>query len=170
MITLRHTTLGGTPLDEWPARRRNRYLTAHNIHIRQTPMLPVVFEPTIPASERAQTHALDRAATGIGILLKLVKWSYISVAQWRTQEFCWGGSTNSVDRRQRERGPSQGFRSICKWVKPVVLLGCYGCFLHGTGNSAQLFQIFGISEGLQRHKPRLGTPMPWHKINSEFYD
>jgi hypothetical protein len=24
------------------------------------------FEPTIPASERLQTHALDRAATGIG--------------------------------------------------------------------------------------------------------
>ena len=25
------------------------------------------FEPAIPASERPQTHALDRAATGIGI-------------------------------------------------------------------------------------------------------
>jgi hypothetical protein len=25
------------------------------------------FGPTIPASERPQTHALDRAATGIGI-------------------------------------------------------------------------------------------------------
>jgi hypothetical protein len=29
-------------------------------------MLPAGFEPTIPASERPQTHALDRAATGIG--------------------------------------------------------------------------------------------------------
>ena len=27
---------------------------------------PVRFEPTIPASERPQTHALDRAATGNG--------------------------------------------------------------------------------------------------------
>jgi len=26
----------------------------------------VVFEPTIPVSERPQTHALDRAATGTG--------------------------------------------------------------------------------------------------------
>jgi hypothetical protein len=26
------------------------------------------FEPTVPASERPQTHALDRAATGIGYL------------------------------------------------------------------------------------------------------
>jgi hypothetical protein len=29
-------------------------------------MPPVGFEPAIPASERPQTHALDRAATGIG--------------------------------------------------------------------------------------------------------
>jgi hypothetical protein len=31
-----------------------------------TAMLPAGFEPTISASERQQTHALDRAATGIG--------------------------------------------------------------------------------------------------------
>jgi hypothetical protein len=30
-------------------------------------MPPVGFEPTIPASARPQTYALDRAATGIGI-------------------------------------------------------------------------------------------------------
>jgi hypothetical protein len=29
-------------------------------------MHPVGFEPAIPANERPQTHALDRAATGIG--------------------------------------------------------------------------------------------------------
>ena len=29
-------------------------------------MPPVGFEPTIPAGERPQTYALDRAATGIG--------------------------------------------------------------------------------------------------------
>jgi hypothetical protein len=29
-------------------------------------MPPVEFEPTILAGERPQTHALDRAATGIG--------------------------------------------------------------------------------------------------------
>jgi hypothetical protein len=29
-------------------------------------MPPVGFEPTIPVSERPQTHVLDRAATGIG--------------------------------------------------------------------------------------------------------
>ena len=31
------------------------------------PCPPVGFEPTIPASERPQTHALDCSATGIGI-------------------------------------------------------------------------------------------------------
>jgi hypothetical protein len=29
------------------------------------------FEPTNPVSERPQTHALDRAATGIGVSYKL---------------------------------------------------------------------------------------------------
>ena len=32
-------------------------------------MLSTGFEPAIPASKRPQTHALDRAATGIGALL-----------------------------------------------------------------------------------------------------
>jgi hypothetical protein len=66
MITLRHTTLGRTPLDEWPTRRRTATFTTHNTHKRQTSMPSAGFEPVIPASERPQTHALDRAATGIG--------------------------------------------------------------------------------------------------------
>jgi hypothetical protein len=39
---------------------------AKNTHMRQTSMSCEGFEPTIPASERPQTHALDRAATGTG--------------------------------------------------------------------------------------------------------
>jgi hypothetical protein len=61
-----HTTLGRTPLDGGPARRRDLYLTTHNTHKRQTSMPPVGFETTISLSERQQTHVLDRAATGIG--------------------------------------------------------------------------------------------------------
>jgi hypothetical protein len=39
MIThFRHTTVGRTPLDEEPARRRDLYLTTHNTHNRQTSM------------------------------------------------------------------------------------------------------------------------------------
>ena len=65
-ITLRHTTLGTTPLAEWSARRRDLYLTTHHCHNRPTSMPPAKFEPTIPASDRPQTHALDRSATGTG--------------------------------------------------------------------------------------------------------
>jgi hypothetical protein len=64
---VRHTTLGSTPLDERSARRRDLYLTTYNTHKRQTFMHTAGFEPTIPASELPQTHAIDRAATQIGL-------------------------------------------------------------------------------------------------------
>jgi len=64
-ITLRHTTLGRTSLDEWSARRRDLYLITHNTYKRQKYMPPARFDPAIPASEWPQTHALDRAATRI---------------------------------------------------------------------------------------------------------
>ena len=38
----------------------------HMTHKRQTSIPPAGFEPAIAVSERLQTHALDRAATGIG--------------------------------------------------------------------------------------------------------
>jgi hypothetical protein len=72
-ITLRHTTLGGTALDGWPARRRDLYLTKYNTTKRHTSKPPAGFEPIIPASESLHTHASDRAATGIGYLLIVLK-------------------------------------------------------------------------------------------------
>jgi len=65
-ITLRHTALGSTPLGQCLVSRRDLYLTTHNNHNRQTTMPPAEFEPAVPASERPQAHALDRAATGTG--------------------------------------------------------------------------------------------------------
>jgi hypothetical protein len=64
-ITLRHTTLGRTPLDELSAQCRDLYLTTRNTHKRHTSTTPAGFEPTILAIERPQTHTLDRAATRI---------------------------------------------------------------------------------------------------------
>jgi len=58
--SVRYTTLRRTSRDEWSAQ--------HNTHKRQTTTSPVGFEPTIPTSERLQTHALDCMATGIGKL------------------------------------------------------------------------------------------------------
>jgi len=65
-ITPRHTTLGRTPPDEESARRRDLYLTTCNTHKRQTSVPPVGFESAIQTTVRPQTHALGRAATGIG--------------------------------------------------------------------------------------------------------
>jgi hypothetical protein len=62
--TQRRTTVGKTLLDEWSARRRELYLTAHNTHKRQTSMPPVKLESMISAGEWPQIYALDRAATG----------------------------------------------------------------------------------------------------------
>ena len=71
-ITLRHITLGRTPLDEWSGRRRDLFLVTQNTRNRQTSMPPAGLEPAIPASEWPQTHALDSAATGIGSQLIVI--------------------------------------------------------------------------------------------------
>jgi len=56
LITLNDTnTVGRTPLDEGSAGRRDLYVTKHNIHNRQTSMLPAGFETAIPACEQSQT-------------------------------------------------------------------------------------------------------------------
>ena len=64
--TLRHTT-GRTPLNEWSARRRGRYLN-NTQQTQQTnnPCPSAGFELAIPGFKRPQTYALDRTATGIG--------------------------------------------------------------------------------------------------------
>jgi hypothetical protein len=74
--TQTHTTDGRTPLDEGSARRRDLYLTTHKHCTRdkKKSMPPVGFEPTIPASARQQTYALERAATGMTTLsVKVLK-------------------------------------------------------------------------------------------------
>jgi hypothetical protein len=63
--TQAHPTVGRSPLDEGSARRRDLYLTAQTLY--KTNIHEHPFEPTIPASARRQTYALDRAATGIGL-------------------------------------------------------------------------------------------------------
>ena len=63
-ITLRHTAISRTLLNEVSAPRRDLYLTKLNNHNRKTNMTLAGFEPAIPARERSQTQALDLAATG----------------------------------------------------------------------------------------------------------
>jgi hypothetical protein len=54
--------LGRTPLFEGSAPRRGNTQDSQETDIHA----PAGFEPTISASQRPQTYALDRAATGIG--------------------------------------------------------------------------------------------------------
>jgi hypothetical protein len=58
------TTFSRTPLIERSACRRDLYLTTHKTKNVQTSMPPAGLESTFPVSERPQTHALDRTATG----------------------------------------------------------------------------------------------------------
>ena len=67
IITLRHSTVGRTPLDERSARRRDLYLTTHSTHNRKTSMPPAGFELKTPASERLQTHALGNRTSDLPI-------------------------------------------------------------------------------------------------------
>ena len=66
-----HRTVGRTPLDEGSARRRDFYLTTHYTHKRQTSIPPAGFEPATPATDRSQTHALDRSAVTHSVNFKL---------------------------------------------------------------------------------------------------
>jgi hypothetical protein len=59
-VSLRHTALSMTTLDEWSARRRDFNLTTHNTHKKEITMLQAGFAPAIPASERPPTHTCIR--------------------------------------------------------------------------------------------------------------
>jgi hypothetical protein len=104
---------------------------------------------------RTATHGLDMlrplpySPTKISPFEISMVSQYVCVCSGVPRNFVPGGGGVCVQQIQlrtqsRENGdlgavlPSQGFRSICKWVKHVFLLGRYGCIFHGTGNSAQL--------------------------------
>ena len=65
--TQRRTTVGRTPLDESSARRRDLYLSTHNTHNKHPCPRWDSNPRSQQASERPQTYAIDRAATGTGL-------------------------------------------------------------------------------------------------------
>ena len=77
-ITLTHTSLSRTPLDKRSARRRNLYLKRHKTVKTQISIPPAGFETANRASERMRTHALDRAATGIGSHFTQAEWKQVT--------------------------------------------------------------------------------------------
>jgi hypothetical protein len=87
----------------------------------------------------------ESADLNLYLVLEIIYWNG---ALWITIN-----SINSVEDRAERTGiwgwqhPRQGFHPICKWMKPVFWLCCYGCIFHETGNSAHLYWNFGISSG-----------------------
>ena len=65
-IALRHSTLGKTPLDEWPARRRDLFLTTQNIHKKQISKTLGGIRTRNPNEQAVAEPRLDDEATGIG--------------------------------------------------------------------------------------------------------
>ena len=75
----RHT-FGRTSLDEWPARRKDLYLTTQTYN-RQTSMPPARFEPAVPPSERPVTDAASTYFLALWIILGGT--SLCDVSVWR---------------------------------------------------------------------------------------
>jgi hypothetical protein len=108
--SIRHTTLGMTPLDEGSARRRDLYPTIHNYHKRQTSVTPLGFEPTIPASKRAAAHPslrpqdhwdrpknLLQCSVPGHILVRLANIAYMShVKRYDSGFHCTGYNVNAI--------------------------------------------------------------------------
>ena len=74
-------------MDEWSACRRGLNLAAHNIYNRQLSMPSAGFEPVIPASERPQTQALDRAIIGLGRLFLTILFCAPRCFLWLSELF-----------------------------------------------------------------------------------
>ena len=77
-VTLRHTTVGMTPLEEWSAGSRDIYLTILNTHKRLTSMPPAGLEPQLatgrtPTRFRARPLGLARSVLLWPVPLTLVK-------------------------------------------------------------------------------------------------
>ena len=91
--SIRHSTLGSTPLDEWSAYHRGLYLKTHNTYNRQTRMSPAGFKPPVPPCKWPQIHTLDRMAIGISysFIILLVNWLIAQPLKtlYFFQYYCW---------------------------------------------------------------------------------
>jgi hypothetical protein len=146
----------------------------HAIYLQFTQGFFIIFlfnsQHTVQNSSTVLYTVVLHSTTATGHLLQN------TCQQWLTQEFFFGGvSTNSVeDRGQRERGleevaPQSGFHSIYKWVKPVFLLGCYGCIFHGTRNLAQLCQNLGFWGFLNPPNPPRYATACQHFVHDAYF-
>jgi hypothetical protein len=92
-------TFGRIPLNGlggWSAYSRDLYLQ-HTTLITRISMLRVGFKPTLPASKTPKTHALGRAASGIGGINNTV--SYCSLNSYRNSLFTDAQQRHAVEWR-----------------------------------------------------------------------
>jgi hypothetical protein len=90
----RHTTTAGrTPLYEWSARRRGRYLHNTQQTRQKKTMTSAGFEPAIPAFKRMQIYAVYGRAIGIG---RLTLWSKLLYSGLNTEGWKMARFTSST--------------------------------------------------------------------------
>ena len=77
-ITLRHTELGRTPLDEWSACHRDLYLTTHNSHYRHScPLSLQTFMPPVTTDFHAPCGYRTRnPSKRVAVALHLRQWGH----------------------------------------------------------------------------------------------
>ena len=120
-------TIGRTLVGKWLVRRGDPYLKTHKIPNRHTTMYLAGIETTIWAGERPQTHALDRAATGIG--LRTGRKTLHSVGgRWMDEygamvEWYWQGKTEILWKKfPVPLGPTEISHELtCDWILVFVM-------------------------------------------------
>jgi hypothetical protein len=67
--------------------------------------------------------------------------------------------------------PSQGFHSICKWMKPIFWLGCYGCTYipRNWEFGSALAKLRNFVGGLNPQTPPFGTPLSVNEVRNTHF-
>ena len=121
--SIRHSTLGRTPLDEWSAHHRDLYLTTYS---RQTPMPLAGFKPTIPPRKLPQIRTLDHMAIGIhcSVIILPVNWLIAQPLKihYFFQYFCWNQyrlSPGWLCSRQTRAESWRSWTESCRWAASI---------------------------------------------------
>jgi len=140
-ITLRHITLGSTPLDEWSARRRDLNLTTHNTHKTDKHQCPRCDsnQQSQPASGHRPTPQTARplGSTPSSLLICLI--NIINMINI-TQIHNYVSSKQKISRSRWPRGLRRGC-ATARWLELRVRIAagtclsvsCECCVLLGRG-------------------------------------
>jgi hypothetical protein len=134
-MTLRHTTLGRTPLDEWSTRRINLYLTTTTLIRDNHPCPRRDSNLTIPASERPQNHAVVNYLCLSVMLLSFNGKFYTDALRQIMREREWKEWTKKEKKeRKKESAQSQTAHRIYPqiWIISPSTYSLFLCINHGS--------------------------------------